>query len=128
MSRFAIVRNRLLPSTTRDLPSNVGDFQAFSTVNLWFSSDGKEYPGTPETLNDPQMNINLDNGSEKVGNEKNSASITIPLQSRIGKFVRMELKPKATWLLLSEVTFVTGNLLPHYYTQNIAETNQTLDC
>lgn len=33
---------------------------------------------------------------------------TILLPTRIGKFVKLVLKPKSKWLLLSEVTFETG--------------------
>lgn len=91
----------------------------FSAVIVWFSLDGKEYPGTPETFqtfNDPKANIILDNG-------KNSTSIYIPLQSRMGKFIKVELKPKAKWLLLSEITFMAGNLLFHYYIQEIKRLN-----
>ncbi|XP_014476729.1 PREDICTED: discoidin domain-containing receptor 2-like isoform X1 [Dinoponera quadriceps] len=81
--------------------------QMFSMANFWFSSDGKEYPDAPETFNGSKTNIILDGGSERNGGDKNSALITIPLQSRLGKFVKVELKPKARWLLLSEVTFMT---------------------
>lgn len=93
-------------------------------MNFWFSSDDKEYPGTPETFNDPKANITLDSVGEKSGSGKNSVSITIPLQSRTGKFVKVELKPKARWLLLSEITFMTGNLLSHYYIRKTKETSQ----
>lgn len=82
----------------------------FSVVNFWFSSDGKEYHETPETFhmfNDPKMNIISGSSNEKNG--RSSASISIPLQSRIGKFVKMEIKPQSKWLLLSEITFQTGN-------------------
>lgn len=35
-------------------------------------------------------------------------TISIPLQSRIGRFVKMEFDLAAKWLLLSEITFHTG--------------------
>lgn len=82
----------------------------FSIVNFWFSSDGKEYHETPETfqmVNDPKMNIISGNRNEKNG--KSSVSISIPLQSRVGKFIKMEIKPQSKWLLLSEITFHIGN-------------------
>lgn len=86
-------------------------------VDFWFSSDGKEYHGTPETFQtfkDPKTNIILNNSSEK-SSSRNSISISIPLQSRSGKFVKIEMKPRAKWLLLSEITFVMGNLYSNYY-------------
>jgi len=82
----------------------------FSVVNFWFSSDGKEYHETPETFqmfNDPKMNI-PSSSNEKSSRNKNNALISIPLQSRIGKFVKMDIKPQSKWLLLSEITFETG--------------------
>lgn len=82
----------------------------FSIVNFWFSSDGKEYHETPETFqmfNDPKINVIPGSSNEK--NRRSSASISIPLQSRVGKFVKMEIKSQSKWLLLSEITFQTGN-------------------
>jgi len=82
----------------------------FSVINFWFSSDGKEYHETPETFqmfNDPKINIPSSN-NEKSSRNKNNVLISIPLQSRIGKFVKMDIKPQSKWLLLSEITFETG--------------------
>lgn len=83
----------------------------FSTVNFWFSSDGKEYHEAPETfqmLNDPKMTVIPGSSNEKGGRNRNSALISIPLQLRVGKFVKMNIKPQSKWLLLSEITFDTG--------------------
>ncbi|KAL6259702.1 hypothetical protein P5V15_009617 [Pogonomyrmex californicus] len=83
--------------------------ETFAMVNFWFSSDGKDYHKTPETFqmfNGPKANIILSSSNEK-GRSKNSALISIPLQSRIGKFVKMEIKPQSKWLLLSEIIFQT---------------------
>jgi len=85
----------------------------FSIINFWFSSDGKEYHETPETFqmfNEPKMNI-LSNSNEKDGKSKSSALISIPLQLRFGKFVKMDIKPQSEWLLLSEISFETGTMI-----------------
>ncbi|KYQ53247.1 Discoidin domain-containing receptor 2, partial [Trachymyrmex zeteki] len=82
--------------------------EMFSMVNFWFSLDGKEYHEIPETFqmfNEPKMNIIPSN--EKNGKSKSSALISIPLQSRLGKFVKMDIKPQSKWLLLSEISFET---------------------
>ncbi|XP_012523406.1 uncharacterized protein LOC105829245 [Monomorium pharaonis] len=82
--------------------------EVFSMVHFWFSSDGKEYHEIPETFqifNDPKLNIISGSSSEKNSKSKNGALISIPLQSRIGKFIKMEIKPQSKWLLLSEITF-----------------------
>jgi len=78
----------------------------FSMASFWFSPDGKEYH-VIETFNNP--NVILDDSNEKASGDKNSISICISLQSKVGKFVKIELKPRSTWLLLSEITFETGN-------------------
>ncbi|KYN19447.1 Discoidin domain-containing receptor 2, partial [Trachymyrmex cornetzi] len=81
----------------------------FSIVNFWFSSDGKEYYETPETFqmfNEPKINI-PSSSNEKEGKSKSTALISIPLQSRLGKFVKMDIKPQSEWLLLSEISFET---------------------
>lgn len=81
-------------------------------ANFWFSLDGKDYQTTPEifqTFNDSKTNTIPNSSSKNDGRSKSSISISIPLQSRIGKFVKIELKFKSKWLLLSEITFETGN-------------------
>lgn len=85
----------------------------FSMANFWFSSDGKDYHATPEmfqTFNDSKTSIIPNSSNDKDGKSRNSILISIPLQSRIGKFVKIELKLRSKWLLLSEITFETGNL------------------
>ncbi|KYN06614.1 Discoidin domain-containing receptor 2 [Cyphomyrmex costatus] len=84
--------------------------EMFSIINFWFSSDGKEYHETPETFqmfNEPKINIISSNSNKKDGKSKKSIVISIPLQSRFGKFVKMDIKPQSKWLLLSEITFET---------------------
>lgn len=48
----------------------------------------------------------------------------IPLQSRIGQFVKVEFSLTAKWLLLSEITFYTGkefiSLYYAYFEQRIS--------
>lgn len=82
-------------------------------ANFWFSSDGKDYHATPEMFqifNGSKTNTIPNSSNEKGGGSRSSVSISIPLQSRIGKFVKIELKLRSKWLLLSEITFETGNL------------------
>lgn len=58
---------------------------------------------------DPKMNIIPNSDNEKNSRGKNGVLISIPLQSRVGKFVKIEIKPQSKWLLLSEITFESGN-------------------
>ncbi|EFN64360.1 Discoidin domain-containing receptor 2 [Camponotus floridanus] len=84
--------------------------ETFSMANFWFSLDGKDYHATPEifqTFNDSKTNTIPNSSNEKNGRSRSSISISIPLQSRIGKFIKIELKFKSKWLLLSEITFET---------------------
>ncbi|XP_024936417.1 discoidin domain-containing receptor 2 isoform X2 [Cephus cinctus] len=79
------------------LPSR--EIEILSTATVWFSFDGTQYHQTPEKI-------------EIAGEIKaTTASISIPLQSRIGRFLKIELNPKSKWLLVSEVTFesITGS-------------------
>jgi len=79
-------------------------------ASFWFSPDGKEYHITRENFEMfDNPNVILNSSNEKAGGDKNSISICISLQSKVGKFVKIELKPRSTWLLLSEITFETGN-------------------
>nr|XP_012216863.1 PREDICTED: discoidin domain-containing receptor 2-like [Linepithema humile] len=82
----------------------------FEIIKLWFSSDGKEYHrmrrNTPEmfqTFTDLKANV-ISNSSREKGS-RNIFWISIPLEPKVGKFVKMELKPEAKWLLLSEIIF-----------------------
>lgn len=82
-------------------------------ANFWFSLDGKDYHATPEMFqifNDSKTNTIPNSSNKKDGKSRSSIPISIPLQSRIGKFVKIELKFKSKWLLLSEITFETSNL------------------
>ncbi|XP_046825475.1 discoidin domain-containing receptor 2-like isoform X1 [Vespa crabro] len=71
------------------------DIEIFSEVSAWFSFDGIDYDPTEATLRTTD--------DIKVG----TSLSTILLPTRIGKFVKLELKPKSKWLLLSEITFET---------------------
>lgn len=66
---------------------------------------------TPEafhTFTDLKANV-ISNSSREKGS-RNIFWISIPLEPKVGKFVKMELKPEAKWLLLSEIIFESGNL------------------
>ncbi|XP_015523678.2 discoidin domain-containing receptor 2 [Neodiprion lecontei] len=69
------------------------NIEVFSTAYVWFSFDGKQYHQTSEKL---EVNEDV---------KSTTRSVSISLQSRIGRFVKIELVPKAKWLLVSEVTF-----------------------
>lgn len=80
-----------------------------------FVGRGKEYHrmrrNTPEmfhTFTDLKANV-ISNSSREKGS-RNIFWISIPLEPKVGKFVKMELKPEAKWLLLSEIIFESGNL------------------
>ncbi|EZA62255.1 Discoidin domain-containing receptor [Ooceraea biroi] len=83
------------------------DIEAFSTLSFWFSPDGKEYHATRETFEMFDNPSVVPNSSNERANGKNSISIYVPLQLKVGKFVKIELKPRSRWLLLSEITFET---------------------
>lgn len=78
--------------------------EPFSVIRAWFSHDGKQYQAAEEK-------------AEFVGSIRSSvATLSIDLQSRSGRFVRIELVPRSKWLLLSEVTFESGkNILRTQY-------------
>ncbi|KZC04736.1 Discoidin domain-containing receptor 2, partial [Dufourea novaeangliae] len=74
--------------------------QMYSRVRIWFSVDGENYETTPEISETMSIDDNLSTGVV--------FSTSIMLQSRIGRFVKVELSLAAKWLLLSEITFYTG--------------------
>ncbi|KAJ8668389.1 hypothetical protein QAD02_010052 [Eretmocerus hayati] len=69
------------------------DIEVFSSIQAWFSFDGKEY-----YTHTQKMAISNDFRS-------NSGMVTVPLQMKAGRFVRLQIKPRAKWLLMSEVIF-----------------------
>jgi discoidin domain receptor family protein 2 len=79
-------------------------------ARIFFSLDGERYQQTP-------LYFSLDTGGEDewyrhptllkdIGGA--ARNITIPLQNRVGRFVRLELDFASKWLLLSEVYFDSG--------------------
>lgn len=72
-------------------------------LRVWLSIDGETYQSEPEEL---QLSIGTDHpaGIPIAG----AVTLSLPLRSRVGRFVKMELSLAAKWLLLSEVTFHTG--------------------
>lgn len=84
--------------------------QVFTEARVFFSLDGERYQQTP-------LYFSLDTKGEDdwfrdppphkdVGG--NSRNVTIPLQNRVGRFVRVELEFSTKWILLSEVYFDSG--------------------
>jgi discoidin domain receptor family protein 2 len=79
-------------------------------ARIFFSLDGKRYQQTP-------LYFSLDTSSEDDWYHHTSLlkdsggaarNVTIPLQNRVGRFVRLELDFASKWLLLSEVYFDSG--------------------
>ncbi|XP_058799560.1 discoidin domain-containing receptor 2-like [Phymastichus coffea] len=68
------------------------DVEVFSSIQASFSYDGKEYEATDK--------IEIPNDFKS-----NAGMVTIPLQLKTGRFVKLEIKPRAKWLLISEVVF-----------------------
>lgn len=73
--------------------------ETFSSLRIWFSNDGEDYRPVPDVSESP-----IDSDSTATGG---AAFTWIKLQSRIGRFVKLELSLGGKWLLLSEITFYT---------------------
>lgn len=71
-------------------------------MRIWFSIDGENYRSEAEKSEWPIVA-----GSPAA----ETVLVSIPLQSRIGQFVKVEFSLAAKWLLLSEITFYTGKCL-----------------
>lgn len=71
-------------------------------MRVWFSDDGENY--RPEAEKSDWPIVARSPSAETV-------LVSIPLQSRIGQFVKVEFSLAAKWLLLSEITFYTGKCL-----------------
>ncbi|OXU17697.1 hypothetical protein TSAR_002230 [Trichomalopsis sarcophagae] len=69
------------------------EIEVFSLIQVWFSYDGKNYQTSTEK-------IDISNDFKP-----NAAVVEIPLQLKTGRFVKLEIKPRSKWLLISEVTF-----------------------
>ncbi|XP_060832815.1 discoidin domain-containing receptor 2-like isoform X1 [Bombus pascuorum] len=76
------------------------DVETFSQMRVWFSTDGENYQSEAEKSEWPI--VARSSAAETV-------LLSIPLQSRIGQFVKVEFSLAAKWLLLSEITFYTGS-------------------
>ncbi|XP_053970588.1 uncharacterized protein LOC128872175 isoform X1 [Hylaeus volcanicus] len=75
------------------------EIEPFSTLRIWFSTDGENYQADSEVTE----TLSIDASSAT-----NDGILTsIALQSKIGRFVKLELSFGAKWLLLSEITFYT---------------------
>lgn len=73
-------------------------FQVFSSALVWFSFDGLQYQSNPEKIE----------VTEEI--KTSSISVSIPLLSRVAKFIKLELKQKSKWLMISEVNFETRKI------------------
>ncbi|XP_076622399.1 discoidin domain-containing receptor 2-like isoform X1 [Colletes latitarsis] len=86
------------------------EVETFSTLRIWFSTDGENYQANPEIFE-----TMLIDASPTI----NEAILTsIALQSRIGKFVKLELSLASKWLLLSEITFHTVSCIKNRSTDS----------
>ena len=69
----------------------------FSQLEVYFSIGGKHYTSEPITYNSMEDNI-----------FEHARNITAKLHNRVGKFVKLRLHFSAKWIMISEVTFVSG--------------------
>ncbi|EZA49268.1 Discoidin domain-containing receptor [Ooceraea biroi] len=74
------------------------DVQVFSQVDILFSIGGKYYTGEPITYTYMEDKI-----------FETSRNITIKLHHRVGKFVKLRLHFSDRWIMISEVTFDSGD-------------------
>ncbi|XP_012279194.1 discoidin domain-containing receptor 2 [Orussus abietinus] len=76
---------------TANLPKR--EVEAPAAISVWFSYDGKRYHPNPERL-------------EFSGDIRTPTGVvSVPLQSRTGRFAKVVFRPRSKWLLISEVTF-----------------------
>ncbi|KAF3421704.1 hypothetical protein E2986_12360 [Frieseomelitta varia] len=73
--------------------------ETFSMMRVWFSIDGENY--RPE-IEKSEWPVDVSSAAAET------VLISIPLESKIGQFVKVEFSLAAKWLLLSEITFYTG--------------------
>lgn len=71
--------------------------QVFSQVDILFSIGGKYYTGEPITYTYMEDKI-----------FESSRNITIKLHHRVGKYVKLRLHFSDRWIMISEVTFDSG--------------------
>jgi len=72
-------------------------FQIFSEVSVMFSIGGKYYTGDPIVYSYMEDRI-----------FENSRNISIKLHHRIGRFVKLRFSFASRWIMISEVTFDSG--------------------
>lgn len=86
-------------------------FQVFSQVDILFSIGGKYYTGEPITYTYMEDKI-----------FETSRNITIKLHHRVGKYVKLRLHFSDRWIMISEVTFDSGELIDknnyHFYSRH----------
>jgi hypothetical protein len=84
--------------------------QVFMEARVFFSLDGKRYQQTPLYFSlDTNTGDSWYRDSTPLKDLGGAArNVTIPLQNRVGHFVRLELEFASKWLLLSEVYFDCG--------------------
>ncbi|KAK6627663.1 hypothetical protein RUM44_010142 [Polyplax serrata] len=71
--------------------------QVFSSAMVFFSLDGVRYQPTPV-----RMTMEPDLSRESARN------VSIPLENRVGKFVKIQFGFLAHWILISEISFESG--------------------
>jgi discoidin domain receptor family protein 2 len=79
-------------------------------ARVFFSLDGERYQQTPlyfslDTSGEDEWDHHPIPLKDRGGAARN---VTIPLQSRVGRFVRLQLDFASKWILLSEVYFDAG--------------------
>ncbi|KOX78499.1 Epithelial discoidin domain-containing receptor 1 [Melipona quadrifasciata] len=91
----------ILGEISEILTSSINDTNwTFSMMRVWFSIDGENY--RPE-IEKSEWPIDVSSAAAET------VLISIPLESKIGQFVKVEFSLAAKWLLLSEITFYTGS-------------------
>jgi len=74
--------------------------QVFSHIDILFSIGGKYYTGEPITYTYMEDKI-----------FETSRNVTIKLHHRVGKFVKLRLHFSDRWIMVSEVTFDSGETI-----------------
>ncbi|XP_046587172.1 discoidin domain-containing receptor 2 isoform X1 [Neodiprion lecontei] len=78
------------------------DVQIFAEVSVLFSIGGKYYTGDPIVWTSMEDKI-----------FETSRNITVKLHHRVGKFVKLRFSFAAKWMMLSEITFDSGESINH---------------
>ncbi|XP_014208529.1 discoidin domain-containing receptor 2-like [Copidosoma floridanum] len=67
--------------------------EVFASVQAWFSNDGVRYETSADKVETPKEF------------KTNVGMVTVPLQLRTGRFVKLDIRTRSKWLLISEVLF-----------------------